>query len=130
MFEKDYILRLLDKFFTDLNQFISRTTPEKKQSELVALFKAYAGDYDFFHTSSVDAIIQSFDKYGSDEKTYRIQIAAELYYQEALLEQGTQEKKSLWQKAFRLMDYLDKYSNTYSIDRKLKMDFIRKNLSE
>ena len=84
MFERDYILRLLNQFFDDLNMFIN-SRKKDKQTYVIFLYNTYVGDYSFFHMESIDVILESFNKYGADEKLERMQMLAELYFQEAQL---------------------------------------------
>lgn len=130
MFEKDYILRLLNQFFDDLNLFINKKTMINRQKEMHYLYSKFVGDYTFYHIAATDIILKSFDKFDSNERIYRMQILAELYFQEAKFESMPAEKRSLWQKSLMLWEYIDINSDTYSMDRKQKIEFLRIMLQE
>lgn len=124
MFERDYILHLLNQFFDDLSMFINNRKKDK-QTCLVYLYNTYIGDYAFFHRESIDKILESFNKYGSDERFERMQILAELYFQEAKLKNQEVESCHLYQKSLAIWEYIQKNTKTYSIDRIQKIEKIR-----
>lgn len=131
MFEKDYIIRLLNQFFEDLNAFLHRKNAVNRQEDWQDLYNAYTGDYTFYHTAGADEIFQSFHTYEGEERNYRMQILAELYLQEAqtvLL--PPEDKKALLEKSLLIWEYIDRNSDTYSIERKQRIDSINDRLQE
>lgn len=130
MFEKDYILRLLSQFFDDLNLFINKKTMVNRQKEMISLYNTFVGDYTFYHIAATDAILKSFDELNPNEKICKMQMLAELYFQEALIELMAVEKLSLCRKSLEIWEYIDINSDTYSMDRKQKIEFIKSMLQE
>lgn len=131
MFEKDYIIRLLNQFFEDLNAFLHKKKAVNKQEDWQNIYNAYTGDYTFYHTAGMDEILKSFDTYEGEERTYRMQILAELYLQETrtvLL--SPEDKKALLEKSLLIWEYIDRNSDTYSIERKQRIDSINDRLQE
>ena len=128
MIEKDYILRILQQFFEDLNTFINRKNKKDSEEDIVSFYNTYVGDYLFYHTAEINNIINSFDKYTDDEKLYRMQILAELFLQEAQLKTVENTKYTLLKKSLTLWECIDSKSNTYSIERIKKIEFIRSKL--
>ena len=61
------------------------------------------------------------------ERTHRIEMLAELYYTEGSLCLGA-DRLMLWDKAFRLFDYVNRHGKTFSFDRMAKMEEITKAL--
>jgi hypothetical protein len=128
MIEKDYILRILQQFFEDLNTFINRKNKKDLEEDIVSFYNTYVGDYSFYHTAEINNIINSLDKYTDDEKLYRMQILAELFLQEAQLKTVENTKYTLLKKSLTLWECIDSKSNTYSIERIKKIEFIRSKL--
>lgn len=124
MFERDYILRLLNQFFDDLNMFIN-SRKKDKQTYMLFLYNTYVGDYSFFHMESIDVILESFNKYGADERFERMQMLAELYFQEAQLGMLEAEICHLYQKSLAIWECIQMNTNVYSIDRIQKIKLIR-----
>lgn len=79
----------------------------------------------------MDETLKSFDTYEGEERTSRMQILAELYLQEArtaLL--SPEDKKALLEKSLLIWEYIDRNSDTYSIERKQRIDSINDRLQE
>ncbi len=118
MLHRDYIMRLIQLFFEALAKFIRNKEgkdPEILRPELDELYKNFLKHpRDFFKDFSVEEIINFFD---NDEKLYKIEIVAELFYQDAML--GDPDKELL-RKALSLFRYVDLNSDTFSFDRQRK----------
>lgn len=127
MIEKDYILRLLNQFFEDLNIFFNRKDKKDTEKDIVFFYSTYVGDYLFFHTAEIEDILKSFDKYNSNERLYRMQMLAELYLQEAQMEITQSDKKELWRRSLAIWEYINTKSDTYSMERMKKIEFIKSN---
>lgn len=124
MLHRDYIMRLIQLFFEALAKFIRNKEgkdPEILRPELDELYKNFLKHpRDFFKDFSVEEIINFFD---NDEKLYKIEIVAELFYQDAML--GDPDKELL-RKALSLFKYVDLNSDTFSFDRQRKTGEIEK----
>lgn len=131
MFEKDYILRLLQQFFEDLSLFLSKKKKEEEEHEKqedydwASLYDTYVGDYSFYHTAQWEEILASFSKYSPSERLHRMEMLAELYFREAQLERDSAVKLSLLERSLLLWEYINKYSDTYSMERVRRMEYIR-----
>lgn len=131
MFEQDYILRLLQQFFEDLSLFLSKKkkeeeAPEKQEDyDWASLYDTYVGDYAFCHTAPGDEILASFSKYSPSERLHRMEMLAELYFREAQLERESAVKLSLLERSLLLWEYINKHSDTYSMERVQRMEYIR-----
>lgn len=136
MFEKDYILRLLQQFFEDLSLFLSKKKEEDEASEKqedydwASLYDTYVGDYAFCHTAQGDEILASFSKYSPSERLHRMEMIAELYFREAQFEKESAVKLSLQERSLLLWEYIDKHSDTYSMERVRRMGYIRSVIKE
>lgn len=128
MLQRDYIMRLIQLFFEAVAKFV-RSKEGKDQDtlrlELDNLYKTFLKyPRGHFSDKSIDEIIHSFNE---EDALYRIEIAAELIYQEALLG-GV--NKPLLKKALALFEYVDLSGETFSFDRQRKVGEIKSLLSD
>lgn len=123
MLQRDYIQRLIREFMAALQRLIEKNEAGERQEEVRRLFTQYVGDYTFYHTATLEDVMQSFGKYPEEERLERINMLAELYYTEAdsLSEPA---RTAVLDRAFMLFDFIDRHSRTYSPDRLKKMNDI------
>jgi len=121
-------MRLIQEFMAALQKFLEKNEGENKEAALQDLYRQYVGDYGFYHTAAVEDAIESMERYDEQERIHRIEMLAELYYVEGSMRLAA-NRLMLWDKAFRLFDYVNRHGKTYSIDRLVKMERIRKALS-
>lgn len=123
MLQRDYIQRLIREFMAALQRLIEKNEAGERLEEARRLFTQYVGDYTFYHTATLEDVMQSFGKYPEEERLERINMLAELYYAEAdsLSEPA---RTAVLDRAFMLFDFIDRHSRTYSPDRLKKMDDI------
>lgn len=123
MLQRDYIQRLIREFMAALQRLIEKNEAGERQEEVRRLFTQYVGDYTFYHTATLEDVMQSFGKYPEEERLERINMLAELYYVEAdsLSEPA---RTAVLDRAFMLFDFIDRHSRTYSPDRLKKMNDI------
>ena len=123
MLQRDYIQRLIREFMAALQRLIEKNEAGERQEEARRLFTQYVGDYTFYHTATLEDVMQSFGKYPEEERLERINMLAELYYAEAdsLSEPA---RTAVLNRAFMLFDFIDRHSRTYSPDRLKKMNDI------
>lgn len=123
MLQRDYIQRLIREFMAALQRLIEKNEAGERLEEVRRLFTQYVGDYTFYHTATLEDVMQSFGKYPEEECLERINMLAELYYAEAdsLSEPA---RTAVLDRAFMLFDFIDRHSRTYSPDRLKKMNDI------
>lgn len=123
MLQRDYIQRLIREFMAALQRLIEKNEAGERLEEARRLFTQYVGDYTFYHTATLEDVMQSFGKYPEEERLERINMLAELYYAEAdsLSEPA---RTAVLDRAFMLFDFIDRHSRTYSPDRLKKMNDI------
>ena len=68
-------------------------------------------------------LCQTFERH---ELLDRVEILAELLYQDALIQSSDDEQKNLLEKSLYLLEYLDQHSDTFSFERKGKIAGIKK----
>ena len=128
MLERDYIMRLIQMFFEALAKFIRNKEgkdPEILHKEVDELYKTFLKlPRDHFYNMKFEEIVDSFDL---TERVYKAEIVAELFYQDALLNDEINEM--LLRKSLDLFKYADLNTETFSIDRHRKMTEIESILS-
>lgn len=133
MLRKDYIMRMLEQFFKVLAKLIKNENNleiEDIEIQLAELYDTYfKNDFNFFHDSDTDRIIEFLKSDNSGDDLYKVEMLAELIYQDACLQQENEQRKSLLIKSLNLLEYLDKESKTFSMERFNKMEFIKNEVS-
>ncbi len=128
MLERDYIMRLIQMFFEALAKFIRNKEgkdPEILHKEVDELYKTFLKlPRDHFYNMKFEEIVDSFDL---TERVYKAEIVAELFYQDALLNDEINEM--LLRKSLDLFKYADLNTETFSVDRHRKMTEIESILS-
>lgn len=127
MLQRDYIMNLIQLFFEALAKFLRKKEnqkPDVLRPELDELYKTFLKyPRDHFKEMSIDEIISSFN---DEEKLYKLEIVAELFYQDALL---GEVDKQLLKKALALFRYVDLNGDVFSFDRNRKVGEIEEILS-
>ena len=125
MLQRDYIQRLIREFTAALRRILEKKETGERQQEMRRLFTVYMGDYEFFHTATLDDIMRWAEKYPEEERLWRISMLAELYNAEADLLSEPMRTAQLGM-AYMLFDFTDRHSGIYSPDRLRKMNRIKK----
>lgn len=122
MLERDYILRLLSKFFEELSLYLDRKH-KGIEDQIETFYTSYFRPSEFYITSDKEDVLKSLSEYGKDEEEYRMEMLAELLCQDGL-EREDGNKINLLQKSLFLYERLDELSTTYSFERKRKIQEI------
>jgi len=129
MLERDYIMRLIREFLAALARILEKKETEGRREALRKLYEQYVGPYDFYHVMPPDDIIKSFARYNENERLHRMEMLAELYYAEAdMLSEPV--RGNILSLSFRLFDFVDRHGRTFSMERKRKMEEIRRALGK
>lgn len=131
MLERDYIKRLIRQFFDALEKLIEKKEylpQENIQLEFEGMYRTYfLESKEFFCTQDNEYLLmylcQTFERH---ELLDRVEILAELLYQDALIQSSDDEQKNLLEKSLYLLEYLDQHSDTFSFERKGKIAGIKK----
>lgn len=128
MIEKDYIMRILQQFFAALNNLINNKRNVGNDEILVQLKDLYlsqlGNEYAFFYYNDIEKIKQSIIDDNHDNTLARCTILSELYYHDGILNSDQELKINLLKKALHLLRYIDEKSNTYSLERKSRIQFL------
>lgn len=120
MLQRDYIQRLIREFMAALQRIMDKDKTMQRQEAVRQMFSQYLGDSTFFHTSTLDDIMQWFERFPEEERLGRIEMLAELYYAEADT-MSEPMRSAVLERAFMLFDFIDRHGRTFSIERMEKM---------
>lgn len=131
MIQKDYFLRMIEEFGRALANFMERRHDDaRRDREMADLYRQYVGDYTLVRNLSVEeTMVYAHDQWADDERIGRLGMLAELLYAEATY-CAVPLSTLLYDKAYRLYDYVETHGDTYSIDRHNKMEAIRRILKD
>lgn len=131
MIQKDYYLRMIEEFGRALANFMERRHDDaRRDREMADLYRQYVGDYTLVRNLSVEeTMVYAHDQWADDERIGRLGMLAELLYAEATY-CAVPISTLLYDKAYRLYDYVETHGDTYSIDRHNKMEAIRRILKD
>ena len=130
MLQRDYFIRLIQEFMAALQKFLEKKEGRDRDAMLRDLYRQYVGDYDLLRNLSFEEALEfARDQWAEDERVERLEMLAELYYAEGSALQKPM-RDILLQKAFMVFDYVDANGKTFSLDRRQKMAYIRRQLGE
>lgn len=125
MLQQDYILRIIREFMEALQLYVSRQKDvKKKQEKILELYDSYVGDHVFYHTATMDDVMDSFTQWPVEERLYRMEMLAELYYAETEIMTGPM-RELLLERAMQMFVFIDRHSRTFSFDRQSKISRIQ-----
>lgn len=131
MIQRDYYLRMIEEFGRALANFMERRHDDaRRDREMADLYRQYVGDYTLVRNLSVEeTMVYAHDQWADDERIGRLGMLAELLYAEATY-CAVPISTLLYDKAYKLYDYVETHGDTYSIDRHNKMEAIRRILKD
>lgn len=125
MIQQDYIMRIIREFMEALQLYVSRQkNVKKKQEKILELYDSYVGDHVFYHTATMDDVMDSFTRWPVEERLYRMEMLAELYYAETEVKTGPM-RQMLFERAMQMFVFIDRNSRTFSFDRQSKISRIQ-----
>jgi hypothetical protein len=137
MIERDFIMRMLQDFFSLIAKFLrmkledpDMTLTQARFDELYKQFFRRTAEY--FYATDKENLPDALKKEElSDTELYAMmQMLAELLYQDGLIKKDIAEKCMLLEKSLFLLQYLECNSKTFSWEREQKMGDILKILTE
>jgi len=137
MVERDYIMRLLQDFFTMIAKLVRLKVEEPDMTKVQERFdemyrQFFRRQAQHFYDTDKEEILEELSKeeLSETEQNAMIQMLSELLYQDGLIKKDKTEKCMLLEKSLFLMQYLEHFSKTYSWEREQKMSDITKILTE
>jgi len=133
MIRKDYILSLIQDFFSKLNEVIQKkeeTEPDliPKKEPFLKLYEEYLK---FEPKEAYNISIENLEKhidanFAKEQHNVRMEMMAELLYKDALnYEHNDEERKNLADKSLTIYKLLEIAERTFSFDRNAKMSELK-----
>ncbi|MCI7311102.1 MAG: hypothetical protein MR536_09670 [Prevotella sp.] len=129
MLQRDYILRLIREFMAALARMLEKKEVSDRREALIEMYNQYVGPYTLYHNATIDVMMRALESYEEDERLQRMEMLAELYYAEADTV-GQPDRDFLLEKSFFLFEWIDRKGNTFSFERRNKMQKIKGQLAE
>ncbi len=127
MFERDYIMRLMQTFFEDVAKIVHRKRDPDDEYQLEAfgeLYKEYLkNDRKHYYQLSAESLINSFRE--DADGIYKAEMLATLLYQDARLQKDEMIRKELLEKSLALYQFMDTESKDFSLERKEMIETIK-----
>lgn len=134
MLQRDYIMKLIQQMIDSLFLLLNKQDIDEneRKSQLNDFYNNYVrGTQNFYINTPVKDIITYIEQeYGKEEVIYRIEMLTEIMYQDSMLEEDLNTKKSKMEQNLALLNYLEENSNTYSMVRVGKIDGLKKFLKD
>ncbi len=134
MLQRDYIMKLIQQMIDSLFLLLNKQDIDEneRKSQLNDFYNNYVrGTQNFYINTPVKDIITYIEQeYGKEEVIYRIEMLTEIMYQDSMLEEDLNTKKSKMEQNLALLNYLEENSNTYSMIRVGKIDELKKFLKD
>lgn len=125
MLQRDYFIRLIEEFLAAVSRFLEKDVDKRTDADLQDLYRRYVGDYDVLRNLSfAEAVGYGRNEWDELRRMQKLEMLAELWYTEGSYKQNPL-RDLLLEKAFRMFDYVDRHSSSYSITRKQKMEKIK-----
>lgn len=123
MFEKDYLMRLVNTFFNALNRIINsieKDDIENVRIQIIDAYKLLGNDSSFFLNNNLDKIFLFFKEKEGDYLK-RVNMLAELMYQDSRVNKKKETKNLFLDKSILLFEYYIENTKEYSfgLNRKL-----------
>lgn len=120
-------MRLIQEFAAALRRFLQKKEIEDRSEAIRDLYQQYLDGYEEYHISTMDEVMQSFTRYEVDQRIYRMEMLAELYYVEADMK-SEPTRTQLLERSLMLFSFIDSHSKTLSFERQQKIGEIKKRL--
>lgn len=128
MLQRDYFIRILQEFAVAIALFLEKKEgrPEaERDRQLDDLYRQYVGPREVVRNLTPDELLTyAADQWPADERFDRLEMVAELLSAEASCKTGPQ-RELLLRRAYAVYDYVDANGNTFSIQRRAKMNRLR-----
>ena len=132
MFEKDYLMRLIQTLLDAINKIVNSIDKEDiegAKKQISDSYRLLGNEEDYFSKTDYKELIDFFK---SKEGNYlkRVEFLAELIYLEATIEDDKILKYEKLEKSKKLFEYYSEFSKEYSFEINNKLIFIKNELVE
>lgn len=129
MLRRDFIMKLIQQLMDSLFLLLNEKglDDDMRKAQLEKFYGDYVGQTQTFYLNASIEEISGFldEKYGDEEVIYRMEMLSEIMYQDGMLEKDIEVRNAKLLKTLSLLDYLNEYSNTYSVVREGKIEEIK-----
>jgi hypothetical protein len=130
MFEKDYLMKLIQTLLDAINKIINSIDKEDiegAKNQISDSYRLLGNEEDYFSKTYYKELIEFFK---SKEGNYlkRVKFLAEFIYLEATIEENKILKYEKFEKSKKLFEYYSEFSKEYSFEINNKLVFIKNEL--
>jgi|TARA_B110000977_G_C10628432_1_gene319144 hypothetical protein len=130
MFEKDYLMRLIQTLMDAINRIVNSINKEDiegAKKQISDSYRLLGNEEDYFSKTDYKELIEFFK---SKEGNYlkRVKFLAEFIYLEATIEENKILKYEKFEKSKKLFEYYSEFSKEYSFGINNKLVFIKNEL--
>ena len=130
MFEKDYLMKLIQTLLDAINKIINSIDKEDiegAKKQISDSYRLLGNEEDYFSKTDYKELIEFFK---SKEGNYlkRVKFLAEIIYLEATIEDDKILKYEKFEKSKKLFEYYSEFSKEYSFEINNKLVFIKNEL--
>ena len=132
MFEKDYLMRLIQTLMDAINRIVNSINKDDIEGAKIQLsdsFRLLGNQKEYFYNTEYEELIEFF-KLEEGNYLKRVEFLAELIYLDATIEEDKTSKFEKFQKSKNLFQHYIEYSKEYSFDINNKLILIKSELEK
>ncbi|MFT5146948.1 MAG: hypothetical protein ACI9H1_001674 [Polaribacter sp.] len=130
MFEKDYLMRLIQTLMDAINRIVNSINKDDIEGAKIQLsdsFRLLGNQKEYFYNTEYEELIEFF-KLEEGNYLKRVEFLAELIYLDATIEDDKILKYEKFEKSKKLFEYYSEFSKEYSFEINNKLVFIKNEL--
>lgn len=127
MYEKDFLVRLIQSFFEAIiliNNKIENGDIESVKTDIEKTYELLGESATFFREATFDELLFFFNP-KHDKQLKKIDLLAQLILSDAKTQSSKRIKCSMFKKAKRLWEYYNHHSKEYSFEREEQLLYIK-----
>ena len=132
MFEKDYLMRLIQTLMDAINRIVNSIDKDDIEGAKIQLsdsFRLFGNQDEYFYNTEYEELIEFF-KLEEGNYLKRVEFLAELIYLDATIEEDKTSKFEKFEKSKNLFQHYIEYSKEYSFDLNNKLILIKNELEK
>ena len=132
MFEKDYLMRLIQTLMDAINRIVNSIDKDDIEGAKIQLsdsFRLLGNQDEYFYNTEYEELIEFF-KLEEGNYIKRVEFLAEFIYLDATIEEDKTSKFEKFEKSKNLFQHYIEYSKEYSFDLNNKLILIKNELEK
>ena len=132
MFEKDYLMRLIQTLMDAINRIVNSIDKDDIEGAKIQLsdsFRLLGNQDEYFYNTEYEELIEFF-KLEEGNYLKRVEFLAELIYLDTTIEEDKTSKFEKFEKSKNLFQHYIEYSKEYSFDLNNKLILIKNELEK